>query len=873
MKKIILVLLLLTVFAGINANAQTFKPQISSATTICTGKSTVILAMGGSYSWYSNPAGFSSTSSYNTVSPTVTTTYYCKISKGTMSVTKSVKVTVNSLPTPVATVTGTTTICGGNGVTINATGGSTYLWSTGNTDSIVTVYPTSTTTYVVTAIKGGCTASAITPVVTVNPKFTPVLTSTKKAFCNGLSTTLMASPAGSSNYSWGTTAGYLSNGASSSISVSPATTTTYIVTVTQTVNTVACTGTAQTVVIVYPSPTSPSAGVDQTICGGVTTTCTGSGGSSYLWSTGSTSNYITVKPAATSTYDVTVSSAQGCTATAQAIITVNAAPTPSLDFTAQTVCTGTSATFTASGAGTGTYLWSNGDATAATTIANPTVTATYTVTVTDANACTATINAKLIVNKLPVPVASSNVTICPGTSTKLSVTGGASGATYAWSSGASTQYNTVSPAASTTYTVTVTNVGGCSATATNSVTVITAPTATATATQTICQGQSVSITAGGGASYKWNTTAATQTITVSPITTTTYTVSAYDANGCTGTTTSVVIVMPGISATAGVGGTYCSGGLTNTTPIQLMANSGANTYTWLPAAGLSATNIQNPTASPVATTTYTVTVNFNGCTGTSSVVVIAGTLPTAVAAANQTICQGTSATFAPTFTNGSTYVWSNGGNSSTLKVSPSTSTTYYVTVKSNNGCAQTTSESVTVNPKPTITVTPSSQTICNGSGVNLTYTGSSTVTGTTYAWSGGAAASATTDTVVPVVSSTYTVTGTTAAGCTNTAKYYAVVVNCKEDAQNITSNNNTFDVNIYPNPSKDLISVEGYLTSKTDLNVKIINILGVKVFENLYTSENVTFKKNIDIQNLPSGMYMMVVESNNQRVVKNLIKQ
>ena len=121
-----------------------------------------------------------------------------------------------------------------------------------------------------------------------------------------------------------------------------------------------------------------------------------------------------------------------------------------------TICAGTTATLTAGG-GT-SYSWSNSDVGAAIAV-SPVATTIYTVTVADANGCTATASATITVNTLAITI-TGTTTICNGCSTTLTATGGTS---YHWSNGGSSASTTETLTATTTYTVSVTDVNGCSA--------------------------------------------------------------------------------------------------------------------------------------------------------------------------------------------------------------------------------------------------------------------------------------------------------------------------------------------------------------------------------------------------------------------------
>jgi hypothetical protein len=160
-------------------------------------------------------------------------------------------------------------------------------------------------------------------------------------------------------------------------------------------------------------------------------------------------------------------------------------------------------------------------------------------------------------------------TICAGGSATLTASGAT---TYTWApGGATTTAITVNPATTTVYTVTGTDANGCQNTASSTITVNALPTPSITVAETsgltnndgtICAGASASLTAAGGSSYSWSSGETTAAITVSPAVTTTYTVTATDANGCQATASSTITVdaLPIVYNVTG-GGAYCSGGV------------------------------------------------------------------------------------------------------------------------------------------------------------------------------------------------------------------------------------------------------------------------------------------------------------------------
>ena len=201
--------------------------------------------------------------------------------------------------------------------------------------------------------------------------------------------------------------------------------------------------------------------------------------------------------------------------------------------------------------------------------------------------------------------------------------------------------------------------------------------------------------------------------------------------------------------------------------VQLNA-TGGTLYQWTPATGLSATNIPDPVANPSSTTLYTVLVtDNNGCKNSDSVAVTVNPLPSITITPDTDIC--ISGSIQLNAGGGTIYSWSPAATLDDPGIpdpiaSPVNTTTYTVTVTDANGCTDSSSVTITVNPLPNI-VASGDTTICEGTGVTLNASG-----GVTYTWSpaGSLSNSNISNPVAsPVVNTTYTVTGTDANGCTN----------------------------------------------------------------------------------------------------------
>jgi hypothetical protein len=409
-------------------------------------------------------------------------------------------------------------------------------------------------------------------------------------------------------------------------------------------------------------------------------------------------------------------------------------------------------------------------------------------TFTNNNNCSVTIFDTVTVNPLPtVTVAPANSTICAGQQVVLTASGAN---TYTWSpvTGLSATTGTTviaSPASTTTYTIIGTNTTtGCSNTQTITVTVNPLPVVTvAPANSTICAGQQVTLTASGANTYTWSpstglsaTTGAS--VTATPSSTITYTVTG-SSLGCTATQTANITVNPApVVTVAPANSTICAG-----QQVTLTA-SGADTYLWSPATGLSATTGTTVIASPASTTTYTITGTntTTGCSNTQTITVTVNPLPTVtVAPANSTICAGQQVTL--TASGADTYLWSpatglSATTGTTVIASPVSTTTYTITgTNTTTGCSNTQTITVTVNPLPVISVSPASSTICAGQQVVLTASGANT-----YTWSPSTGLSATTGasvTATPNSTITYTVTGSS-SGCTATQTASITVNPCTD---------------------------------------------------------------------------------------------
>jgi hypothetical protein len=300
-----------------------------------------------------------------------------------------------------------------------------------------------------------------------------------------------------------------------------------------------------------------------------------------------------------------------------------------------------------------------------------------------------------------------------------------------------------------TYTVVATGTGNCQTTMLGSavVTEIAVPVVAITGDAEICVGDQATLTASGASSYTWNTTETTPVIHVSPTVTTTYYVTGTNGT-CDATASFTVVVnsLPTVSINP-ASASICLG-----TDVDLTA-SGAVSYLWNTGATTAMINVD-----PIVTTTYYVTgTNANGCEDVAMVEVVVFTNPSlSITPTAPAICVGDDVTL--TASGATSYVWNNGGVAAATTVMPTSTTTYTVTGTVAGGCTATASVTVTVNALPTVDA-GTNVTICQGNSTTLTATGNAA----SYSWTGFAGNPIT---VNPSVTTTYTVVGTSAAGCT-----------------------------------------------------------------------------------------------------------
>ncbi|MCU0347000.1 MAG: hypothetical protein MUC59_08645, partial [Saprospiraceae bacterium] len=633
-------------------------------------------------------------------------------------------ITFNVVAGPVPTLDFPTSICSGQSATIAVNEiFESYLWSTGSTASSITVSQSGTFTVTVTN-SGGCEGTA-SATVAVNPNPLPTITGPTTICQNN---PVVLSAAGSfASWAWST--------GESTPDITISTAGTYAVTVTDANG---CTGTDDVVVTASSSSTPPEITSQPFICGIVTLNA-GPGYASYNWSNGGNAQTINVQTPGN--YTVTVTDAAGCTGTDA--INVDIPPPIPVQITGPTsICTGGTAILSAS-PGYLAYFWSNGSNAPAITITQP---GTYSVTATDINNCNTAVGINIIADgSLTPPTILGSTTICSGGSTVLSLADNYP--SILWSSGQTTQQITVTNTG--TYSVTVTDVSGCTASSSVTVTQGGPLNFPFSALPSGC-GQFILEVGASYPSILWSTGSTAQSIIVTQ--SGPYSVTVTDAGGCTGSIPLTIIIPPSSVVQISGGQSICSGGTTN-----LTASPGFLAYSWSNGVNTASNAINQPG-------TYTVTAtDATGCTSTATTTIGAVPSPTPELSQPAPICAGETATISVTNPIFQNYNWSNGGTGTSITVS--SSGTYIVTVTDATGCTGTAAAGLTVSPSPFVTASQLPFQ-CNGL-AEL----SATPGFPTYAWSNGES----TPNITVNQPGSYTVTVTGASGCTSTANVVANV--------------------------------------------------------------------------------------------------
>jgi gliding motility-associated-like protein len=510
-----------------------------------------------------------------------------------------------------------------------------------------------------------------------------------------------------------------------------------------------CTDTAMaTITNRMPQPIV-SLGADTAQCGGTVTLIAGDNTNTYIWSNMATTDSIVVST--TGNYSVTVTNANGCSATASRLVTIYPVPSLGADV-ADSICpfssadlysyfTGSGLTLTFSTAtphsvdtGTYTVIGTNSNGcmdTALVTITyrmkpsagfdqvdsvcignladlttvipntgfttytwntpSPTtaVPGVYQLVVSNSQGCTDTAMA-IVANRSPQPIINigPDTAQCGGT---VTLVGGDNRNTYVWSNGATSDTLVVSTTG--IYSVTATNDNGCTATSSKLVTIFAQPYLGSDVTDSICP-----FSRGSLYNYFINSGLALNYSTATPasVDTGTYTIIGINSNGCMDTALVTIIYRQKPDAGADKTDSICLGYKYNLT--TLYPNTGYTSYVW---------NTANPTA--VDTGTYQLVVtNASGCTDTAIATIIYRIKPNLGGNKTDSVCVGYTydlRTLYPMSAGYVSYVW-NVANDSAVSAG-----VYQLIVTNASGCQDTAYATIRFKIQPVVTL-PAYPNVC-----------------------------------------------------------------------------------------------------------------------------------------------------------------
>ncbi len=721
-----------------------------------------VSALGGTpgytYSW-STGSTASSISGLTAATYTVTVTD----SHGCISVGSATLTQPTLLLTVISTQINVGCSGGNNGsatvTASNGTPGYTYSWSNGQTAA--TAINLVAGTYTVTVRDANLCSSTKSVTITQPVALTSSISGSTQVLCfggnNGSATVTQSGGTPGYTYTWSNT--------QTTVTAINLVAGTYTVTV-RDANT--CSSVAS-ITITQPIAVSATLSKTNVSCNGGnngTATATPSGGTpgyTYTWSNGQTTQTATGLSAIA--YSVTVKDANNCSVVQSITVTQPTILSSSISSSTNIACNGgNNGTATAAGSGgtpSYTYTWSNGQTVAT---ASSLSVGTYTVTVRDANNCSS-ISSVTISQPTSITASTSSVSVlCNGGSTGTATanpSGGTPGYTYLWSNAQTGA--TATGLISGTYSVTVKDVNLCSTTASVTVNQPTAlSTSISSSTNVSCNGGnngSATVASSGGTpsyTYLWSNaqTGATATGLIAG----TYSVTVRDANNCS-SIRSVTITQPLVlAATASATNTSCNSGSNGTATATPSGGTSPFTYNWFPSGQTT------QTATNLSAGTYNVTVTDNrGCTIVRSATVSQpGAIALTPSFTNATCgnSNGSASVSALGGTPGYTYLWSNGGTTSTISAIIAGS--YTVTVRDVNNCSSTSTVAVNNTGAPTVTPTSSVNVNCFGGATgSASISASGGTPGYTYLWSNGATGTSITN----VVANNYSVTVTDALGC------------------------------------------------------------------------------------------------------------
>ncbi len=703
------------VIVTVNAVPDTPAVTPDSVVAICSGDSIELTSsIEDSYNWSTGATSQSiwakAAGDYFVI---VTNTYNCASPNS-----DTTTLTINALPLePSISADGPATFCEGDSVELTSTAGTTYLWSNGATDQSVNIKVSGDFSVQVTDANGCTSPASDTTTVVVNPlpAKPTIIPDGPTTFCDGDSVNLTSSP--------GT--GYLWSTGATDPAIPVTTAGDYSVVITD-VNGCKSPESAQTIIIVNSLPGQPNVTPDgaTSFCDGDSVKLTSDPGAHWLWSSGDTTESITVSVADGFTVEIT--DGNGCTSPASdtvSTIVFSLPATPVITAGGDTAfCDGDSLQLSTGSATT--WHWSTGETTQNIWVST---TDNFKVLIRDANGCASDSSDALMTSiraapPAPVITVTGSASFCEGESALLT---SSTGITYIWSTGDTTRSITVTN--EDTYSVVVTGSSGCASQPSTGqpVTVYSLPAQPIiSGDSAYCEGGLANLSATAASGYLWSTGDTIQNIIV-PAGNYTYTVR--DMNGCMSPASDVFQVIerarpdrPVVSGSL----QYCEGSSTAlNAPVS-------DQYLWSNGMTTQSVNVAEGSY-------YVMVTDANGCESLNSDTVEVSEFtrpdtPLITPDGPLTFWKGDSVILSSSLA--TSYLWSP-GNETTAQITVVETGTFTVVVRDENGCQSNSSDAVVVIvnalDKPEIEASgPLS--FCSGGSVQL-----STAAATGYLWSNG----------------------------------------------------------------------------------------------------------------------------------------
>ncbi len=289
---------------------------------------------------------------------------------------------------------------------------------------------------------------------------------------------------------------------------------------------------------------------------------------------------------------------------------------------------------------------------------------------------------------------------------------------------------------------------------------------------------------------------------------------------------------------------------------------GAGIYNWAPATGLSATTGSAVIANPTTTTTYTVTGGIGNCTSTATVVVtVTSAPPLTILPQDTAFCSGQKVTLHIT-NSGSNFMWNpstglSADTGSVVVASPTVSTIYTVTGINSSGCADTGMDMVTIIPSPNKpTFTQVADTLMSSSTYdNQWYRNDTLLLNDTSQ-----------DLTITIPGEYWVVVNNEANGCSTSSDSANVKPAAIAQISNISN-----QLSVCPNPfNNDVFIRINSVGDINDWNMQIADVLG----RTLYSIPYLNYTYEIDLSNLPGGMYFIIVINKTGRaIIVPVVKQ